>query len=276
MSHDRRLTPATERIALTSWRDRLTRPDYTDGASARVRCAVLDLDRAEAGARDRQLLFGADVTVIEQRGARAFVQADWDGYCGWVDAEGLGPRGAAVTHRVSTPASQIYPVPDFKQREIATLSLGARLVVVGLSEDGKFAQLDSGGWVPVQHIDSAPAQDPVLVAEQLLGTPYLWGGNSRGGIDCSGLVQLAHAACGIVLPGDSDLQQAALTPVAQIQRGDMLFWPGHIALAVSPDRMIHATAFAMAVIFEDIAAAIARIDAAGEGPFYGARRLPGR
>ena len=112
------------------------------------------------------------------------------------------------------------------------------------------------------------------VAESLLGTPYLWGGNGRWGIDCSGLVQAALTACGIPCPGDSDLQRAAFPAVDDIRRGDLLFWPGHVALAMSPDRMIHATAFAMAVIAEPIAGAIARIDAGGDGPFLGIRRPP--
>lgn len=267
---DRRLTPATDRIALASWRDRLQRPDYTPGAAARLGVAVTDLCRAPGGARDRQLNFGADLLVIDRIEGWAFVQAQADGYCGWVPDEALTGDLPVITHRVSAPATHIYPEANLKTHEIGSLSLGARLSILGF-RDG-FAELAQGGWVPAQHVADRPASDPGAVAESLLGTPYLWGGNSRWGIDCSGLAQAALLACAIPCPGDSDMQMAAFPEPDAIRRGDLLFWPGHVALALDDSRMIHATAFSMNVIVEPIAAAIARIDAAGQGPFRGARR----
>lgn len=267
---DRRLTPATDRVALAG--SGIARDVITEGQPMRVAVPLVDLDRASEGARDRQLLFGADVTMIERRGDRAFVQAAADGYCGWVAAASLTDNLPPITHRVSAPATHVYPNASMKEREISTLSLGARLAVDGV--EGRFARLASGGFVPVQHISETPAADPATVAESLLGTPYLWGGNSRAGIDCSGLAQAAFAACGVMIPGDSDLQNAAFPAVSDFTRNDLLFWPGHVAIALDANTMIHATAFAMSVITEGIAAAITRIDAAGEGPFLGARRVP--
>ncbi|NHF73646.1 C40 family peptidase [Paracoccus xiamenensis] len=269
---DRRLTPANDRIALSSLRGTLERPDYTDGAPARVGASLAELLARPDGARDRQLNFGADVTVIDRRDGWAFVQTTRDGYVGWVAEGDLTVEMPAITHRVSAPATHLYPEPNMKLREIGWLSLNARLSVVE-TRDG-FARLATGGWVPVQAISDRFADDPVAVAEALLGTPYLWGGNSRGGIDCSGMVQAALFACGIACPGDADLQEAAFAPVDDMQRGDLLFWPGHVAMACGDGRMIHATAWQMRVIHEDIASAIARIDAAGYGPFRGARRPP--
>lgn len=267
---DRRLTPATDRVALSTLRGVLDRPEWTDGQPARIARPVTDLLARPEGPRDRQLLWGADVTVIETRGDHAFVQAGADGYCGWIDRAALTADLPPLTHRVTAPATHVYPEPDMKTREISSLSLGSRLAVTG-TRDG-FAALATGGYVPAQHVGQGPAPDPVRVAESLLGTPYLWGGNSRWGIDCSGLVQMALTACDRPCPGDSDLQRAAFAPTDRIERGDLLFWPGHVAMAVSADMMIHATAWAMAVILEPIASAMSRIEAAGQGPFLGAHR----
>ncbi|WP_371832188.1 C40 family peptidase [Paracoccus benzoatiresistens] len=269
---DRRLTPATDRVALESLCGVIERPAYTPGHAARLVVPLADLMTAPDGRRDRQVNFGADVTVIETRGPWCFVQADLDGYCGWLPEAALGTDLPPITHRVTAPATHVYSAPDMKQPEQASLSLGARLSVTGI--EGRFARLATGGFVPVQHIGDQPAPDPVPVAESLAGTPYLWGGNSRAGIDCSGLVQAALTACGIPCPGDSDLQRDAFPAAEDIRRGDLLFWPGHVALAMSPDLMIHATAWVMAVIAEPIPEALARIEAQGGGPFLGIRRPP--
>lgn len=270
MTPDRRLLPATDRVALDSLRGVITRPEYTTGKAAQVAVPLVDLLSAPDGRRDRQLNFGADVTLIERRGAWAFLQAAMDGYCGWVRAAALRDDILPVTHRVIAPATHVYPGPDMKLPELQGLSLGAALSIAEV--EGRFARLRSGGFVPVQHIGDAPQPDPVAVAEGFLGTPYLWGGNSRWGIDCSGLAQMALTACGIPCPGDSDLQRDGFPEVQDIRRGDLLFWPGHVAIACSADLMVHATAWRMAVVHEPISDARARIEAAGEGPFLGARR----
>lgn len=272
MTLDRRLTPATARVALESLAGVIERPVYTPGRAARLAAPLADLVAAPQGRRNRQVNFGADLTLVETQGAWSFVQADLDGYCGWLPTGALGFDLPPITHRVTAPATHVYPAPDLKQPERASLSLGARLSVTGI--EGRFARLAGGGFVPVQHIGDRPAADPVPVAESLSGTPYLWGGNSRAGIDCSGLVQVALTACDIACPGDSDLQRAAFAPASTIRRGDLLFWPGHVALAIAPDRMIHATAHVMAVTVEPIRQAMDRIAEAGDGPFLGIRRPP--
>lgn len=270
MKLDQRLTPATDRVALDSLRGIVERPTYTPGRPARLSVPLADLMTAPNGKRDRQVNFGTDLTVIDDENGWSFVQSALDDHCGWLRSEVIGFDLPAITHRVRVPATHIYSQPDIKQPEIASLSLGARVSVA--AAEGKFARLQTGGYIFAEHITDLPDSEPVRVAETLLDTPYLWGGNSRAGIDCSGLVQAALIACNIPCPSDSDLQRDAFPEVTEIQRGDLLFWPGHVAMAASADMMIHATAWKMAVIWENIPKAIARIDAAGDGPFLGIRR----
>ncbi|SLN22626.1 Dipeptidyl-peptidase 6 [Roseivivax jejudonensis] len=265
---DRRLTPANAHVAATRLRGTVEAPRFTDGTPARVVAGVCDLCAAPGGARDRQLLRGAAVTVYERRSGWAFVEAAADGYVGYVTEAALGD-GPAPTHRVCVRQTHSYPDPDMKTREIMALSIGAGLAVRG--QDDRFAETDAG-HVPLKHLAplDAPEADPVAVAARLVGTPYLWGGNSAFGIDCSGLVQIALWACGRDAPGDSDLQEAmrgdTLDDGDPLRRGDLLFWRGHVAW-VSDDRtLLHANAHAMAVAYEPIDAAIDRIAAQGDGP----------
>lgn len=269
---DPRSTPATERVALDSLRGLVERPDYTAGRPARVVRPVVDLRRQPNGPRDRQILFGTDVIVIETRDGWSFVQSDADGYCGWLLDETLATDQPWITHRVRAAQTVIYPEPSFKVDEIGALSLNSLVTVT--EHHGRFMRLASGGWVPEQHLSEDPDRDPADVAGLLIGTPYVWGGNSRWGIDCSGMVQAAALACGIACPGDSD-QQCDFFPEVNDnwRRGDLLFWPGHVAMVTGPDTMIHANAHAMAVTYERISQAVERIEASGDGALIGARRL---
>ena len=275
MSHDRRTTPFSGRIAHDSLRGLVTAEGYTEGTPARLSVPMADLCASPFGKRERQLLLGATLTLIDRRDGAAFVLSALDGYCGWVDAAALAAPQEA-THWVSAPASHLYPEPAVRVREIAALSLGARVRVVG--EVGKFAETADGTFIPSMHLRPLGdwASDPAAVAESLLGTPYLWGGNSRAGIDCSGLVQAALTACGISCPADSDQQcdavGTALPDGTAPSRGDLFFWPGHVAMAVSESVLIHANGASMSVAYEGIAAALARI-AASEAPLQALKRL---
>ncbi len=265
---DRRALAANGRVAAVELEGLVEAGAFVAGAWARVAVPVADLCAAPGGARDRQLLLGARFRVLERRGGWAFGVAGADGYAGYLAEAALGPE-VGVTHRVAVPATHLYPAPDLKRRERAWLPFGAALRVVSAS--GAFLETSGGDFVPAAHLRplDAPLDDPVTVAELFLGVPYLWGGNSSAGIDCSGLVQVACHAAGIACPGDSDQQETALgttlPPGTPPARGDLLFWPGHVAWVADGDTLIHANAHAMAVAFEPIEAAIARIAAQGEG-----------
>lgn len=270
---DRRLTPANGRVAAERLRGTVAADTFSSGAARQIIAPVADLLHAPGGARDRQLLRGAGVTVYEERGGWAFVQAAADGYVGYMPIETLG-KATAPTHVVTARASHAYAEPDFKSAELMGLSLGSLLAVDG--ESDRFASTDAG-FVPRVHLrEIGPEPDPVRVAERLLGTPYLWGGNSAWGVDCSGLVQLGCALAGIACPGDSDLQEAAFADAGGgYARGDLLFWKGHVAWVADEARLLHANVHHMAVVHEPINAAIARIEAQGDGPVT-AHKRPGR
>jgi cell wall-associated NlpC family hydrolase len=231
---------------------------------------LADLCRAPDGPRDRQLLMGEAVEILAPsssgltRGSPqgwARVRAARDGYEGFVPEAAL--TTGRVTHRVCARATHLYPAPDIKTRERAMLSLNARLEVIGQS--GSFAETPQG-FVPLAHLAplDAPESDPVAVVARLLGTPYLWGGNSSLGIDCPGDSGPQEAALGHPLPEDEPLQ-----------RGDLLFWRGHVAWVADPDTLLHANAHHMAVACEPIPEAITRIAAQNGGPVTARKRLKG-
>ncbi len=275
---DPRLTPANARVAAERLRGTIDAARYSDGAARQLSVPVADLLHAPGGKRERQVVSGESLTVYDDLDGWSFVELARDGYVGYLRSEQLADP-VEPTHVVITRTTHLYPAPDLKSREICALSHLSRLQVI--AEHGRFAQTPAG-FVPRAHLAplAQPARDPVAVAELYLGTPYLWGGNSGFGIDCSGLVQAACLACGIPCPGDSDLQQAALgddlTEDTDLRRGDLLFWKGHVAWVADEARLIHANAFHMAVGYENTDTAINRIQAQGDGPVTARKRLGGR
>lgn len=261
---DRRFLRAAVGVAHDSLRGRHPADTYTPGTWHRLVVPLADLCTAPTGARDRQLPFGARFCALVAHDGWAFGFEAFDGYCGWLPEAALGPDGP-VTHRVAVPASHLYSAPDIKARERHALPLLAEVAVE--RDDGAFART-AAGWVPRAHLRALddPLPDPVAFARSLCGVPYLWGGNSAAGIDCSGLVQAAFRVCGRPCPPDSDLQRAMagaeVAPGAEAP-GDLIFWPGHVAMVSAAGRIVHANAHHMAVAEEPLAEAEARIAAAG-------------
>ncbi len=267
---DRRLTPANGRVAARDLQGLIKADRYVDGEKKSVcaKSANLWAD-CERKSLDRQLIYGDYFLVLETTAGMAFGQSLKDGYVGYVTDTDLADS-VTTTHSVCVRLAHVYPRPDIKSVPIQTLSFGSSFRVTG--EQGDFLEIGSGGFVFRDHVRDlkSPMPDPAAVAQLFLGTPYLWGGNSCDGIDCSGLVQAALLSCDQECPGDSDLQQTNVGEVVgdnvPVERGDLFFWNGHVAMAVNNTSLIHATAHGMAVVIEDIELVKSRIIEQGSGP----------
>ena len=229
-----------------------------------------------------EALKGERITIYEiSEQGWAWGQLASDGYVGFLPAGALGAPGPVATHKVAALRTFVFPGPSIKLPPMETLSFGSQLVIARVDES--FAMTASGGYVPAFHLAPIGTMetDFVAIAERFLGIPYLWGGKTSLGVDCSGLVQLALAACGIPCPRDTDMQEQALRraraptrDVEQFRRGDLLFWKGHVAIVRDDTTLVHANASRhMAVALEAIAAAIPRIGAIA-GEITSVRRLP--
>jgi hypothetical protein len=230
-----------------------------------------------------EALKGERITVydISEEGW-AWGQLAGDSYVGFIPASALCAPGPPASHRVTALRTLVFPSPSIKLPPLETLSFGSQLVIARIEEP--FAITGSGAHVPSVHVApiGSVESDFVAVAERFLGTPYLWGGKTSLGIDCSGLLQLAMLACGIACPRDTDMQERALGATlpyqndsAELRRGDLLFWKGHVAIVRDEATLVHASAHHMAVAFEPITPAIARIRGQGY-KLTSVRRLPAR
>lgn len=252
---------------------------FVAGRPARISAPVADLRKApsaEAGI-NTQFLLGDDVQIFENAGGFAWVQGERDGYVGYVAETMLGGRDHAPTHVVSVPRTFVYPGPDLRFPRSGALSMGSLVTVVGTAETRgtQYALLPSGEALIAGHLRAVNehATDYVAVAEQFLGTPYLWGGVSGFGIDCSGLVQLSMRMAGRNVLRDSDMQAATLgeplsvgADFCGLRRGDLVFWKGHVAIMTDAENMIHANGHTMLVSREGLRAAVDRIGYLYGGP----------
>ncbi len=262
-------------------RGRVAAARFVEGIDRRIAAASTPIRRTprfDAGV-DSEALQGEVVRVFEETmEGWAFVQLETDGYVGYVSSDALGPLDPAPTHRVTSLRTFVYPEADLRKPPLGLLSFGANLALAGeaMTRGTPYRLLPHGmGAVVATHVapvDAEPALDFVAVAERFLETPYLWGGRTSLGLDCSALVQLSLAACGVRVPRDSDQQAASLGQVlpegldGERQRGDLVFWKGHVGILADAETLLHASGYQMEVVAEPLDEALARIAASAGLP----------
>ncbi|MBJ6126316.1 C40 family peptidase [Microvirga splendida] len=282
MSFERRITPVRADLADERLRGQVEAERFTSGTVKRTIASFCPLHRhpSQEARMDTQAIFGESVTVYDEHEGYAWVQLHDDGYVGYVPSAALGQVGPEPTHKVSAIRTFIYPGPNLKLPYQDYLTLNSRVTVT--ETQGEYAQLATGGWVFAAHLSDLDAYqaDYVGMAERFLHTPYLWGGKTSLGLDCSGLVQSVLTAAGIKAPRDSDMQERDLgTPVevkpdlSGLQRGDLVFWDGHVGLMMDEANLIHATGYSMTVMIEPLAVAEERIRLRSYGPISAIKRL---
>jgi cell wall-associated NlpC family hydrolase len=281
---DRRTTAARADLAAEHLRGFVDAPRYAEGRGMRIIAASAPLRRSpEADAPlETEALHGESVAVYDQQGAWAWAQLERDQYVGYLPSGALGAP-SAPTHRVAALRTHAYPGAAIKLPPRMALSLGSQLTIVG--RGGDFAVSQDGLYVWSRCLAELGAREPdyVAVAELFLETPYLWGGRTSEGIDCSGLVQTALTAAGVASPRDSDMQEATLgkaiaidDPRSPLARGDLIFWKGHVGIMRDPVTLLHANGWHMKTVSEPLAQACERIAANGGGKVTSVRRLSAR
>lgn len=274
---DRRVIAARPDLAAAHLAGTVAAARFVEGRTRRlaVPSATLSFQPRDDARRESELLFGEAVQVYEERDGWAWVQSATDDYVGWLPAAALGEPGPAPTHVVAALRSHLYPDADLKLRPLHPLFLGSPVTVV--AEAGRFSRLAGGGCVPAKHLAPAGMPEPDFVATALgfLGVPYLWGGRTPDGLDCSALVQLALARAGHPVPRDSDQQQQTVgsdagdpADPARRRHGDLMYFPGHVGIVLDGGRFLHANAFEMRVAVHALDDVLARAAADGAPPTH--------
>ena len=272
MSFDSRTTLARADLAASDLEGRVPASRYAPRIAMQVVIPVTGIRSQPKSDAEQvnQLLFGEIFDMVETANGFAWGQARRDGYVGFVEIGALSAELNSPTHWVHSPSTLAFARPSIKSPLWGLLSCTALLTVD--DADGALVHAVGAGWIPARHLRLIGQgwSDVATVALTMMGTPYLWGGRSHRGLDCSGLVQMALQATGRACPRDTDQQQSLGTPASPEtpQRGDLVFWPGHVGLMLDEDHILHANAHHMAVAGEPLAETVARI-----GPPTAYRRL---
>lgn len=282
MTLDKRLNAYRDDLAASTLKGQVASGAFTAGVPKQVGIGIAPIKQSPDwdAKLDTEMLHGERVTVYDEADGWAWAQAASDSYVGYVPSECLEAPGPEATHRVTALHTFLHTEPDLKSAPLDILPLSADLALSGQRRDD-YVEMVDGGWVYEGHV--APREsleaDFVSLAERFLWTPYLWGGKSSRGIDCSGLVQVALRAAGHQAMRDTDMQATSLgteiDPAAPRARGDIVYFPGHVGIMIDSTRLLHANAWSMTVAVHPLAEVVARIGEKHAEPITCVRRMSG-
>jgi cell wall-associated NlpC family hydrolase len=272
MMLEKRLNAYRSDLADIRLKGKVSAKVFREGSPMQMLAPIATLHRAPAAdaAQDTEVLMGETCRVFDVADGWAWVQLTRDSYVGYIRHEFLNAKTHFVSHHVVVPSTLLYPKPSIKTQPVQFLPLNAEVTVAAVQES--FVELATGGFLHAAHVAPVAQHktDFVAVAEQFLHAPYYWGGKSARGIDCSGLVQTALHACGIICPRDADMQEAELgsplliNNIDGVKRGDLIFWAGHVGIMRDETTLLHASGHHMMVVSEPLQVVDERTKASGK------------